>query len=307
MIIAIVILSLVCIGLLAYLLLMKNQIRGITKELKSNRQESYNKQIRVQLLDADLTELTKECNYNLDYQTDLKRRNQQQEATVKQGISDIAHDLRTPLTVVKGNLQMIEQVGELNERGHKYLEICEAKTEELKTMMDEFFELALLESDDSPVEVNVINLTNVLLEFILQQEILIREHQLEPEIFLPEKTVFVEGNGQLLERIFGNLLGNIFKYGKERFTVRLMEEGETCIVEFSNAIAGHPTIDVEHLFDRSYMADASRSKTGTGLGLYIVKLLAQKQGADVSARMEADELVIRLQCKCINQDNRKEK
>ena len=64
--IAIILFGLLCIGLLVYLLLMKKQIRNITGELKENRNMDYNKQIRVQLFDKDLTELTKECNYNLD-------------------------------------------------------------------------------------------------------------------------------------------------------------------------------------------------------------------------------------------------
>ena len=122
---ALIILGLICLFLFCYLILMKREIRNISKELKANRQESYNKQIRVQLFDRDLTELTKECNYNLDYQTHCKRRAAHQEQSSKQAISDIAHDLRTPLTVVKGNLQLIKREGSLSANDQQYLEICE--------------------------------------------------------------------------------------------------------------------------------------------------------------------------------------
>lgn len=213
--IAVIILSLICIVLFSYLVMLKRQIRNIVDELKSNRQESYNKQIRVQLFDRDLTELAKECNYNLDYQTQCKRRAKHQEQVTRQSISDIAHDLRTPLTVVKGNLQLLKRGGTLDEKEQQYLQVCEAKTEELKYMVDDFFELSMLESDDFKVELAAVNLTTLLLNVILEHEILIRENGLQPNIDLPEKTLLVHGNPQLLERIFDNLLGNIFKYARE--------------------------------------------------------------------------------------------
>lgn len=295
--IIIIVLSLICFGLLCYLLLIKKQIRNITGELKENRKEGYNKQARVQLFDRDLTELTKECNYNLDYQTRLKRKNRIQEETSKRAISDIAHDLRTPLTVVKGNLQLMEQEGNLGEKEQQYLQVCEAKTEELKYMVNEFFELSMLESDTSVAEISVVNITSLLMNVILEHELLIREQGLTPKLNLPEKTLLVQGNDKLLERIFENLLGNIFKYAKEQFSVSLIEETDCCKVEFSNPIEKENTIDVEHIFDRTYMADCSRHKTGTGLGLFIVKLLAEKQGAKVYARKTEDWLTISLELK----------
>ncbi|MBQ4524043.1 MAG: HAMP domain-containing histidine kinase [Lachnospiraceae bacterium] len=294
---AIIILSLICLFLFCYLILMKREIRNISRELKLNRQESYNKQIRVQLFDRDLTELTKECNYNLDYQTDCKRKAAHQKQTLKQAISDIAHDLRTPLTVVKGNLQLIKREGSLGAKEQQYLKVCATKTEELKYMIDEFFELSMLESDNSSVELTSVNITSLLLNVILEHEILIREHGLAPKLDLPEKTIFVQGNSALLERIFGNILGNIFKYAKEQFSVQLKEEDSYCIIEFSNPSSDIHNINVVHLFDRTYMTDASRQKPGTGLGLYIVKLLAEKQGAEVFAEIRKNELVIVIKLK----------
>lgn len=292
-----IMLILLCLLLFCYVTFLKRQIRNITSELKANRQESYNKQIRVQLFDRDLTELTKECNYNLDYQTACKRKAHQQEQLSKQSISDIAHDLRTPLTVIKGNLQLIKREGTLGTNELQYLEICETKTEELKIMVNDFFELSMLESDNFDVELTSVNITSLLLNLILEHEILIREHGLTPILNLPEKTLLVQGNAQLLERIFSNLLGNIFKYAKEEFSVALKEDENFCIVEFSNPADDTATIDILHLFDRTYMADISRSKPGTGLGLYIVKLLAEKQGAEVSAQIRKNQLVIKLKLK----------
>lgn len=289
--------SLLCAGLLGYLLLMKKQIRGLTDELKKSRQASYNKQLRVQLFDRDLNELVKESNYNLDFQTDCKRKALRQEETMRRAVSDIAHDLRTPLTVVKGNLQLIDREGTLGEAERRYLQICEDKTEELKRMVDAFFELSMLESDTSPVELTEVNITELLFQAVLEHESLIRERSLTPKLEIPGKNLSVQGNRQFLERMLGNLLGNILKYARDTFTIRLSESAQDCTIEFLNPIASPHAVDAAHIFDRAYMADDSRNGAGTGLGLYIVRLLAQKQGAEVTAAVTQGQLSIALQIK----------
>ncbi len=291
MITAIIVLSLVCIFLLVYLLLLKHQMHNLTSELKENRKEEYNKQLRVQLFDQDLTNLTTELNHNIDYQTALKRKAIHQEQASRQAISDIAHDLRTPLTVVKGNLQLMEREGDLSAKELEYLRICCNQTEDLKRMVDEFFELSLLESDDSSAQLIEVNLTSLLMNVVLEHEILIRDKKLDPEINLPDKTIMIQGNVQYLERMFGNLLNNICKYATDTFSLSLKETDNTCIVEFANPVEDTSSLDVAKLFDRTYMADASRNKPGTGLGLYIVKLLATKQGASVCAEIRDSRLI----------------
>lgn len=295
--ITIIVLGLVCIGLLLKLWVLKREIRNIARELKENRQEEYNKQIRVQLMDRDLTALANECNYNLDYQTVCKRKFRHQEQISRQAISDIAHDLRTPLTVVKGNLQLIQREGNINNKECQYLQICEAKTDELKYMVDEFFELSMLEHDEAQVELTDVNITSLLLDVVLEHEILIREHGLHPVMEIPDKTLFIQGNPQMLERILENLMGNILKYAMDSFTIRLKELEQECVIEFANPIQEAERIDTEHLFDRTYMADGSRNQPGTGLGLYIVKVLAGKQNAEVTARLERNTLIIIIKLK----------
>lgn len=291
---AIIILVLGCMGLLIYLLLLKRELRRMTRELKENRREAYNKQVRVTLFDQDVTRLAEECNRNLDYQTECKRELRHQESIIKQAVTDIAHDFRTPLTVVKGNLHLLREEGSFTEREQHYLHICETKVEELKYMVDEFFELSMLETDGAMVQTGMVDVTSLLLHAVLEYEVLIREQGLTPQIDVPERTIFVRGDEQLLERIFDNLLGNIVKYAKGTFFLRVYEEEQACIVEFINPIEDPEDVDPERLFLRSYKADNSRSKPGAGLGLYVVKLLAEKQGAEVSACRNENELVIRL-------------
>jgi signal transduction histidine kinase len=104
----------------------------------------------------------------------------------------------------------------------------------------------------------------------------------------------VLGDTQLVGRMLGNLLGNVLKYSHEFFTLTLTEDG--CLT-ISNPISGSIP-DTERLFERTYRADRARGGKGAGLGLYIVKLLAQKQGAEVSADIKDDMISVRIKFPC---------
>ena len=162
MIIGLVLLVL-CISLFIYVQRMKRQIRNIRMELEATREKSYNRQISVDLVDEDLSDMTIQINKNLDYQKQLKMETEKAERSIRQSVSDIAHDLRTPLTVMKGNLQMLQMEETLSPKAQQYLDICVQKTDEMRVMADDFFQLSVLESDLEAVELRRVDITEQLL------------------------------------------------------------------------------------------------------------------------------------------------
>ncbi len=295
MYICIVILSLLCIYLITYILQLKHGIRNIKKELFLTKDKSYNRQITISLFDKDLSLMTVEINKNLDYQKKLKLESEKAEHKIKQSVSDIAHDLRTPLTVIKGNLQMIEQKEFLSEKGIEYLNICNEKADTIKKMADDFFELSILESDCTTASICRVNATNMLMQFIAENEAVIRIHNLTPDIHFPEKSVFINADEQMLMRIFSNLLNNIIKYAKDTFLISMeILDNDKCRITFANAVDEGQQFDTAHLFDRTYRGDKARRGSGAGLGLYIVKLLAEKQNAEVQAVNENNHIYLHV-------------
>ncbi len=288
------VLLIIIIILLARIAIIKGNIRQVTRELKKTRDESYNRQLRVSLLDKDVEKLAAEINGNLEYQNNLKLETQRTRRQLEQSISDIAHDLRTPLTVVKGNLQMLDKEP-LSEKGRSYLDISIKKAEDLKGMVDEFFELSLLESSgSSPAELSSIDIVAFLAQFIVENETLIREVGLTPEITFPEKSIFINANREMLIRVFNNLIGNILKYAKDGFFLIVEEKADEgtgknlCHIRVGNKVEAPQAIDIDHIFDRTYRADKTRSAGSAGLGLYIARLLVEKQKGSMTASIEND-------------------
>lgn len=289
-----ILLFLFCVVLIVYLFNLKREMKNIKRELCETKAKSYNRQLTVSLFDRDLTEMSSQINDNLDYQKKLKLEAERSETRLKQSVSDIAHDLRTPLTVIKGNLQLLSENGTLTEKDRSYLNICMDKADMLKGMVDDFFEMSLLESDGQAVQLKEINGTNIIMQFVADHEAVIREHNLEPDIRLPEKSVMLLADEQMLIRMLGNLLGNVLKYAEQEFVIsmELKEKDGTafCDIVFSNKLLEDACIDVTHLFDRTYRGSRARTGQGAGLGLYIVRLLAEKQGAKVYAEEEEGQL-----------------
>lgn len=289
-----ILLFLFCAFLIVYLLHLKREMKNIKRELCETKAMSYNRQLTVSLFDRDLTEMSSQINDNLDYQKKLKLEAERSEMRLKQSVSDITHDLRTPLTVIKGNLQLLSENGTLTEKERSYLNTCMDKADMLKGMVDDFFEMSLLESDGQVVQLKEVNGTNIIMQFVADHEAVIREHNLEPDIRLPEKSVMLLADEPMLIRMLGNLLGNVLKYAEREFVIsmELKEKDGTafCDIAFSNKLLEDACIDVTHLFDRTYRGSRARTGQGAGLGLYIVRLLAKKQGAEVYAEEEGGRL-----------------
>lgn len=287
MIIANIILIIVVVYLVLRIVLIRQQLRRMKAKLIETRNPGDNSQITVDLVDNVLTELAAEINNNLDYQKKVKMSEEEMERNLRQSISDMAHDLRTPITVIKGNIQLAENE-DLEEKRKKYYAICEKEADTLKAMVDDFFEISIIESGDSAIELTPIDLTGVLLDFIISHEAVIRNASLEPEIDIPERNIYIKANQDMLGRILNNLLNNTIKYARGSFRLSVQEDNERVKITFSNWVNPMKKIDTDRLFERTYRAEGARGESGAGLGLYIVKLLAEKQGANVYAFMEKE-------------------
>lgn len=285
----VIVLFIVTAVLLFKLISIKKNMKDIAGELEKTRESGYDRLLRITLIDKDLEKMTLEINNNLEQQKKIKLETEAEKRQMEQSVSDIAHDLRTPLTVIRGNLQMLKEE-ELSDKGREYLAAADRRAENLKNMVDEFFELSLLESGDVKCEPEKIDVTAFMAEFVIDNESVIRSRELEPDIRLPEKSLIINADKSMLTRVMENLMNNVYKYAKDSFVLEVGEKEGGVSIVLENSIDGDAGIDTGHIFDRTYRADKARSDGSAGLGLYIVKLLVEKMGGSITAAAEKGRL-----------------
>jgi signal transduction histidine kinase len=274
-----------CIKLFSY----KAQIRDITNQIKDFKERKTNKKINTKINYKNIEELAFEINEYLE----LYKRNEQEkvvfEDTLKQGIANMSHDLRTPLTSIIGYLKLLKEDALDKDEA---LDIIKNKTNKLNVLINDFFELASIESEDYELDMTKVNLTNIVRDEILSLYEAFENKGLEPKINILDKPIFIMGDKDSLERIIDNLLSNTLKYAEKDIEINLEESNNKAILKISNICTSIDEEDIIHIFDRFYMADQVRKGQGVGLGLSIVKSLMEKMNGVIISKLEEDKVSI---------------
>lgn len=286
------ILSLSVISLISYVFHLKAQIKSIGKQLENISEGKTEKKIDISLLDKDVEYLAGNINRNINYQKQLRIDVLRNEQKLKDSIANISHDLRTPLTSIIGYLQLLEK-SELSENQRDKINILKKKSEILQNLITSFFEITIIENDSVHINLEKINLNNILSDALLQNIISFKQAGIEPIFNLPNTTIFVEADKMILQRIVQNLISNMLKYSSSYVKISLAQK-EHVELSFANKVEDPKKIDVNLLFQKFYTADKSRSSGSTGLGLSIVKLLAEKINAKAVAEIEDDILTLKI-------------
>jgi len=290
--IIILILSISIILLISYVFHLKTQIKSIGKQLENISEGKTEKKIDISLLDKDIEYLAGNINRNINYQRQLRIDVLRNEQKLKDSIANISHDLRTPLTSIIGYLQLLEK-SELSENQREKINILKKKSEILQNLITSFFEITIIENDSVHINLEKINLNNILSDALLHNIISFKQAGIEPIFDLPNTTIFVESDKMILQRIIQNLISNMLKYSSSYVNISLAQK-EHVELSFANKVADPKKIDVNLLFQKFYTADRSRSSGSTGLGLSIVKLLAEKINAKAVAEIEDDILTLKI-------------
>lgn len=287
-----IILIIISLGLFFRLFLYKEQIKNITDQLRDFRLRKTNKIINTEISDKAIEKLSFEINEYLE----LYKKNEQEkinfENTLKQGIANMSHDLRTPLTSIIGYIKLLEN-DDINKE--EALKIIKNKANKLNVLINDFFELASIEIKEYQLEITKLNLNNILNEEILSFYQSFEDKDMKPLIDISTKPIFINGNKESIERIIDNLLYNTLKYAEKDIKICLNECDDKIILTISNKCTNICERDVLHMFDRFYMADKTRKGQGSGLGLSIAKALMEKMNGLIISKYENS--VISIICK----------
>ena len=267
---------------------LRKSAQEIAEAFRDRLAEDTNTLIDISTRDPYMRKLAADINVQLRLLRKERHRYQQGDLELKEAVTNISHDLRTPLTAINGYLDLLERE-EKNENVQRYLSQIRNRTEAMKNLTEELFRYSVVTSSQK-LKLERMDVVRTLEESLLSFYAVMQEKGIQPEIELPEEPVFRELDAGAVNRIFSNIISNALKYSDGDLSVVMDKEGN---VTFSNTTYNIDAVTVGRLFDRFYTVEASRNSTG--LGLSIAKLLVERMGGNITGVYQDTRLQIKIQ------------
>lgn len=286
---------LVCAGLLAAVCLLCVKVRLLRRsmdeigaEMEECLTEETNHLICISSRDRHARGLASRMNGQLRLLRKQRLQYQSGDRELKEAVTNISHDLRTPLTVICGYLEMLEKE-EKSERAERYLAIVRGRAQAMKQLTEELFRYSVIASAGEELQLEAVDLCGALTESIAAFYAPLKERGIAPDIRMPDRPVERRLNRAALSRIFGNLLSNALKYSGGDLQIELLEDGT---IRFTNTAPELDEVQVGKLFNRFFSVEAARNSTG--LGLAIARTLTEQMDGDIAAAYEAGKLSVSI-------------
>ncbi|MBR4733144.1 MAG: HAMP domain-containing histidine kinase [Lachnospiraceae bacterium] len=270
-------------------ILLKRQMKHVVNGMKDNPDK---RQLSVDFVDGDLQKMIVEVNQLYEYVLQIKAEGKEEECKIRESISMISHDMRTPLTSIIGYLQIAKKSADQKEMIAN-VDIALERARYLNKLVNDFFELSLIETDQVDMELEKVNLCEIICEEILAENVEIDAKGLEPRFDQAEQNVYVHADRKKLSRVIQNLISNAVKYSDRRLEFQIDREREGCVRLQIITDLGDK-IDANRIFDRFVKGDSARSNGGAGLGLYICKRFVEMMGGTVKAEQDEKHFEITL-------------
>ena len=282
-IVAAVLAGIICYQQFAFRKGIKAQLLQISQELAGAVDSDSEEKVMVFTDSRAMQELCAQINRLLDRHQRMLADYRRSEISSKKMLSNISHDIKTPLTVILGYLEIIRLNGG---EQRELIDKVEARAKAVSDLVEQFFTLAKLEAGDMEIALSKLELCELCREVVLDFYEILSGKDYEVEVEIPEKTVYVQGNGDAIRRILNNLISNSIRDGSEgRFLGILLHEDEKQVyIDVTDRGRGIEKDFAEHIFDRLFTMEDSRNRDtqGNGLGLTIARSLARQMGGDVT-------------------------
>lgn len=280
------------VGLLWYLLSLRNSVREVAEELEEKLQLDTNTLISISSGDRTVRMLAARINTQLHGLRRERLRLQNGDAELKSAIMNMSHDLRTPLTAISGYLDLLEQE-EHTDNSKRYLAVIRERTDTMRTLTEELFQYSVITSTSENLNQKPVILNDILEQSLVGLYGVFSGRGITPDIRMPEEQVVGLADENALRRVFDNILNNATKYSDGDLTVALDTSGT---VLFSNEAVALSCVETERLFDRFFTVETVGGGS-TGLGLSIARLLTEKMGGSITAEYKNKKLLVRVSLK----------
>lgn len=278
---------LICIiaALLIKIHLMRKTAGEIKAALKLRLYTDTNTLISISSRDSAMRSLAASLNDSLRMLRAKRHKYEHGDLELKDAVTNISHDLRTPLTAICGYLELLSDE-EKSDTAARYIAQIENRTLALKNLTEELFRYSVIASVDETSKTNV-DLRCLLEESLISFYGAMQKQHITPVISLPDTPVPRQLDAAALSRIFGNIISNALKYSDGDFSVTMKSDGT---ILFSNSAKQLDAVSVGRMFERFYTVESGRKSTG--LGLSIAKLLTERMGGHIGAAFTEGRLTI---------------
>ena len=269
--------------------LLRKSAGEIEKSLAERLKTETNVLIDISSRDKKMRRLAEALNSELSKLRSERRRFQHGDLELKSAVTNISHDLRTPLTSICGYLDLLDKE-EKSDDAERYIKVIKKRVEVLKQLTEELFRYSVITSPEYDGKTELVTINALLEESVLAFYASFQEQAITPNITMPENKVIREVNKAALSRVFSNLISNAIKYSDGDLDIVLTDTG---VITFSNTAAALSAVETQRLFDRFYTVENARKSTG--LGLSISKILIEQMNGAISAEYEGKRLTVRVE------------
>lgn len=278
----------VCLALFVKIRLLQRSMDEIRRQFGERLGQDTNNLIYLPSRDRHARKLAGAISEQLRLLQKQRRQYENGDRELHEAVTNISHDLRTPLTAICGYLDLLERE-EKSAEAERYLGFIRNRADALCRLTEELFRYSVLASVQDGAKREPVCLNRALEDSLLSYYAALSEKGICPEISLPETEVMRELDPDALGRVFGNILHNAVKYSGGDLLVSLSPDG---VIAFSNSAPDLTPVAVARMFDRFYTVETGRNSTG--LGLAIAKLLTARMGGEISAAVNSGVLTIEL-------------
>lgn len=286
----IIILSIIITFFVLYFFILKKEVNRITKEIKAIKTNSSNALLHTHSSSFLFLEEIKEINTLLEENRLNRICYEKKKESLQNMVTNISHDLRTPLTSALGYLDMIIHSDLKENEKEKALQIVFERLKRLEELIEEFFELSKM---NSHYELENVNIISVLEECIAHYYEDYKRKNREVIFKNKQPKIILSSNKMMLSRIFDNLISNALKHSDDNLEIEVIQN-KKIIITFINAFHNEK-LEIDKIFDRFYTIDISRTNGNTGLGLAIVKEFIEALGGKIIASKIEDKLKIKIE------------
>lgn len=268
---------------------VQRQLMKISRKLEEIQDTDSDENVMVFTEDPALMDLAAQINRLLERQRKIKAEYRRSEISSKKMLSNISHDIKTPMTVILGYLEIMR----LNSpKENEMLWKVEQKAKRVMELIDQFFTLAKLEAGDTEIEISKIDVCEACRESVLDFYELLTQKEFQVEVAIPEEAVFGWGNQDALQRILFNLISNVIRYGSDGkyMGLFLRTEKKHIYIDVVDKGKGIDRAFAQNVFERLFTMEDSRNREiqGNGLGLTIAQNLAHQLGGEITLDSEPD-------------------